>query len=62
MRPGVILTTQFVTSTNDQKGFSNYLGYLNREEAIESHEAFEKYHDYMANDEKTSGLFSAFLL
>lgn len=60
MRPGVILTTQFVASTNDQKGFSNYLGYLNREEAIESHEAFEKYNDYMANDEKTSGLFSAF--
>jgi len=60
MRPGVILATQFVASTDEQGGFSDYLGYLNREEAIENHESFAKYQDYMSNDEKTSGLFSAF--
>ncbi|MFK3957909.1 MobP2 family relaxase [Pseudalkalibacillus hwajinpoensis] len=58
--PGVVLKTKFVTA--NQKGFQDYVQYVDREEAKgkgEVHRSvFNLYNDYMDDPDKTSALFT----
>ncbi len=65
--PGMILTADFTSPGKaNGAGFKTYIDYIDRPEAIskmskEQREAFEKiydYQDYMANPEKSNGLFT----
>jgi len=55
---GVISAMKFVASSS--VGFSNFVDYLDREEAIDNSSvwSFDDYSDYMNNSEKTKGLFN----
>ncbi|PFG14448.1 MobP2 family relaxase [Bacillus sp. es.036] len=58
--PGVVLKTKFVTA--NQKGFQDYIQYVDREEAKGKgevhHSVFNLYNDYMDDPAKTSSLFT----
>lgn len=58
--PGVVLKTKFVTA--NQKGFHDYVQYVDREEAKGNENAhrsmFSLYNHYMDDPEKTSALFT----
>ncbi len=58
--PGVVLKTKFVTA--NQKGFQDYVQYVDREEAKGKGEVhlsvFNLYNDYMDDPDKTSALFT----
>ena len=58
IKAGVILTTKFVT--NSSKKFSEYIDYMDRDEAIRNDNfyKFSAYNDYMSDTEKTSALFT----
>lgn len=61
--PGVVIINEFDLPGKNASGFSDYLKYLDREEAQESKNEevikFEQYNEYMGNSEKASGLFSS---
>lgn len=58
--PGVVLKTKFVTA--NQKGFQDYVQYVDREEAKGKNQGhrsmFHLYNHYMADPDKTSALFT----
>lgn len=57
--PGVVIKSRFkVPGTNKKsRRYTTYLDYINRPDAKDSREQFEKYHDYMEDETKSSGLF-----
>lgn len=58
MKAGVVVVTKFCSPKNEK--FSAYINYLNRSEAVRRKhaQAYNLYHDYMGNPEKTTGIFT----
>ena len=57
--PGMVVVTKFVTS--EDKLFSSYIDYINREAAIRNKhiDQYNQFMDYMGNPNKTGELFTA---
>lgn len=56
--PGVTLMNKYDTPRTSSQGFSNYLNYISRENAVTPKE-FQQYLDYMDNPAKQANLFTA---
>lgn len=65
LSPGVVLISEFdyPSEASEERKFSDYLDYLNREAAKQDKDGniitYEQYTDYMGDPEKTTGLFSS---
>lgn len=59
IKAGVVVVNRFCSSSS--KEFSNYISYIDREEAIRQEylSEYNLYNDYMDNPEKTTGLFTS---
>ncbi|MGB6405904.1 MAG: relaxase MobL, partial [Planococcus donghaensis] len=61
--PAIIIKSKFVTPSQREKSgnYQEFLNYMDRKDT-HAHEneflEYETYQDYMANDEKSTGLFS----
>ena len=58
IKAGVVIVSKFCKP--QAKEFNNYIGYINRDEAIRNDniEKYNLYQNYMGNPEKTTGLFT----
>lgn len=56
MRPGIIVKQRFCTPGERAEGYSGYLGYINRKNAVQTHTG---YLGYMDNPRKGAELFTA---
>ena len=62
IKAGMIFTTQFCSADSD--AFTGYIDYIDRDEAtrkdnLSKYTLFKGYLNYMGNEEKTTGLFTA---
>ncbi|WP_223643409.1 MobP2 family relaxase [Planococcus sp. 4-30] len=57
-RPAVVIKSKFIAGSNGGTSFNNYLNYMDRAETHDKVNDFEKYQDYMSNQEKSTGLFT----
>ena len=57
-RPAVVIKSKFIASSAKGTSFNNYLNYIDRAKTHDKANAFEKYQDYMSNEEKSTGLFT----
>lgn len=57
-RPAVVIKSKFIPGTAAGTSFSDYLNYMDRAETHDKTNDFEKYQDYMSNEEKSTGLFT----
>ena len=57
-RPAVVIKSKFIAGTASGTSFSDYLNYMDRAETHDKTNDFEKYQDYMSNEEKSTGLFT----
>ena len=59
--PGVIIKSKFKLpqATRRSRRYTTYLSYIDRPETKARSRQFENYHDYMENELKSSGLFTA---
>ena len=58
-RPAVVIKSKFIASSAKGTSFNNYLNYIDRAKTHDKANAFEKYQDYMSNEEKSTGLFTS---
>ncbi|WP_083553759.1 MobP2 family relaxase [Planococcus versutus] len=57
-RPAVVIKSKFIAGSEGGTSFNDYLNYMDRAETHDKANAFEKYQDYMSNEEKSTGLFT----
>lgn len=57
-RPAVVIKSKFIAGSDGGTSFNNYLNYMDRAETHNKTNEFEKYQDYMSNEEKSTGLFT----
>lgn len=57
-RPAVVIKSKFIVGSEGGTSFNNYLNYMDRAETHDKTNDFEKYQDYMSNEEKSTGLFT----
>ncbi len=57
-RPAVVIKSKFIVGSEGGTSFNDYLNYMDRAETHDKANAFEKYQDYMSNEEKSTGLFT----
>ena len=57
-RPAVVIKSKFIAGSDGGTSFNEYLNYMDRAETHDKINAFEKYQDYMSNEEKSTGLFT----
>jgi MobL relaxases len=56
--PAVIIKSKFILPFAAKHKFKDYLSYMNRLNTHSHENGFEKYQDYMRNEEKSTGLFT----
>lgn len=56
--PAVVIKSTFILSSVSKSDFKNYLNYMDRKNTHSHENEFEKYQDYMGNEEKSTGLFT----
>ncbi|MBT2583124.1 MobP2 family relaxase [Planococcus sp. ISL-109] len=57
-RPAIVIKSKFIVGSGGGTSFNNYLNYMDRAETHDKTNDFEKYQDYMSNEEKSTGLFT----
>lgn len=57
-RPAVVIKSKFIAGNDGGTSFNEYLNYMDRAETHDKVNEFEKYQDYMSNEEKSTGLFT----
>jgi hypothetical protein len=57
-RPAVVIKSKFIAGSGGGTSFNDYLNYMDRAETHDNVNEFEKYQDYMSNEEKSTGLFT----
>ncbi|WP_203341283.1 MobP2 family relaxase [Planococcus beijingensis] len=57
-RPAVVIKSKFIAGSDGGTSFNEYLNYMDRAETHDKVNEFEKYQDYMSNEEKSTGLFT----
>ncbi|MBD8015101.1 MobP2 family relaxase [Planococcus wigleyi] len=57
-RPAVVIKSKFIAGNDGGTSFNEYLNYMDRAETHDNVNEFEKYQDYMSNEEKSTGLFT----
>lgn len=57
-RPAVVIKSKFIAGSDGGTSFNDYLNYMDRAETHNKTNEFEKYQDYMSNEEKSTGLFT----
>lgn len=57
-RPAVVIKSKFIAGGGGGTSFNDYLNYMDRAETHDKKNEFEKYQDYMSNEEKSTGLFT----
>lgn len=57
-KPAVVIKSKFLASSGSGMSFNDYLNYMDRGETHDNVNEFEKYQDYMSNEEKSTGLFT----
>lgn len=57
-RPAVVIKSKFIAGSDGETSFNDYLNYMDRAETHDIANEFEKYQDYMSNEEKSTGLFT----
>lgn len=57
-RPAVVIKSKFIAGSDGGTSFNDYLNYMDRAETHNKANEFEKYQDYMSNEEKSTGLFT----
>lgn len=57
-RPAVVIKSKFIAGSDSGMSFNDYLNYMDRAETHDKANEFEKYQDYMSNEEKSTGLFT----
>ncbi|KAA0956102.1 hypothetical protein FQ085_14755 [Planococcus sp. ANT_H30] len=57
-KPAVVIKSKFIAGSDGGTSFNDYLNYMDRAETHDKVNAFEKYQDYMSNEEKSTGLFT----
>jgi len=58
-KPAVVIKSKFIAGSDGGTSFNDYLNYMDRAETRDKVNAFEKYQDYMSNEEKSTGLFTS---
>lgn len=58
-KPAVVIKSKFIAGSDGGTSFNDYLNYMDRAETHDKVNAFEKYQDYMSNEEKSTGLFTS---
>jgi len=58
-KPAVVIKSKFIAGSDGGTSFNDYLNYMDRSETHDKVNAFEKYQDYMSNEEKSTGLFTS---
>lgn len=57
-KPAVVIKSKFLAGSGSGMSFNDYLNYMDRAETHDKANEFEKYQDYMSNEEKSTGLFT----
>ncbi|MGE6370745.1 MobP2 family relaxase [Planococcus kocurii] len=56
--PAIVIKSKFISGSGGKTSFNDYLNYMDRAETHDKVNEFEKYQDYMSNEEKSTGLFT----
>lgn len=58
--PAIVIKSKYVSfaTSKGKTSFTNYVNYIDRKETQNKENKFESYHDYMANEEKSTGIFT----
>ncbi|MGL3067111.1 MULTISPECIES: MobP2 family relaxase [Planococcus] len=56
--PAIVVKSKFISGSGGKTSFNDYLNYMDRAETHDKANEFEKYQDYMSNEEKSTGLFT----
>lgn len=56
--PAIVIKSKFISGSGGKTSFNDYLNYMDRAETHDKANEFEKYQDYMSNEEKSTGLFT----